>query len=84
MCGDAVTAIVHSRRFVHLGIGALVIAASGFLVSGLSRLVVARDTALLLGAPLLLLGFLLAIAAFVLAVLVSVGVVALEGNGQDA
>jgi membrane protein implicated in regulation of membrane protease activity len=73
---------VHSRRFVHLGIAALVIAASGFLVSGLSRLVVARDTALLLGAPLLVLGFLLAVTAFVLAVLVAIGVVELE-NGES-
>jgi membrane protein implicated in regulation of membrane protease activity len=75
---------VHSRRFVHLGIGALVIAASGFLVSGLSRLVVARDTALLLGAPLLVIGFLLAVAAFVLALLVTLGVVELENDASGS
>lgn len=56
------------------------IVAAGFLVSGLSRLVVARDTALVLGAPLLLLGSLLAVGAFVLAVLVTIGVVELEGE----
>jgi membrane protein implicated in regulation of membrane protease activity len=77
-------AAVHSRRFVHLGIGALVIAASGFLVSGLSRLVVARDTALLLGAPLLVLGFLLAVVAFVLALLVTLGVVDLENDASGS
>lgn len=75
---------MHSRRFVHLGIGALVIAASGFLVSGLSRLVVARDTALLLGAPLLVIGFLLAVAAFVLALLVTLGVVELENDASGS
>ena len=72
---------VHRRRFVQLGIGSLVIAAAGFVVSGLSRLVVPRDTALVLGAPLLLAGFCLAIGAFVLAVLASVGVVEIDDSG---
>ncbi|WP_049894513.1 hypothetical protein [Salinarchaeum sp. Harcht-Bsk1] len=69
------------RRFVQLGIGSLVVAAAGFVVSGMSRLVVARDTALLLGAPLLLAGFSLAVAAFALAVLASIGVVDVDDSG---
>ncbi|WP_460918394.1 hypothetical protein [Salinarchaeum chitinilyticum] len=69
---------MHRRRFVQLGIGAFVVAAAGFAVSGLSRLVVSTDTAILLGAPLLLGGFFLAVAAFVLAVLAKAGVVEIK------
>lgn len=66
------------RRFVQLGIAAVGIATLGFVVSGLSRLVVEPDTAIVLGAPLLLVGFGLAILAFVIATLAWIGVVELE------
>ncbi len=77
--GPSVVAYMHRRRFVQLGLGAFLLAAAGFVVSGLSRLVVSRETAMLLGAPLLLGGALLAVAAFVLAVLAKTGVLKLDG-----
>jgi len=70
--------VVHRRRFVQLGIATLLAVAAGFTASGLSRLVVSTDTALLLGAPLLLGGFLLAIGTFGLAVLAKLGAVEIE------
>lgn len=68
---------VQRRRFVHLGIAAIVLAAAGFAVTGLSRLVVADRTAASLGAPLLFVGFAAAVLAFVLAVCVRLGLVGL-------
>lgn len=69
---------MHRRRFVQLGGAAFVVAVAGFAVTGLSRLVLADGTAILLGAPLLFAGVGLAVATFALAVLVRAGVVALE------
>lgn len=73
---------VQRTHLVRLGIGSLLIAAAGFAVSGLSRLVVSTDTALALGAPLLLIGFFLAIVTFVLAALLTAGVLEIEERAE--
>lgn len=58
-----------------LGVATFGLVVAGFLVTGLSRLVVSTDTARALGAPLLFAGFLAAVATFGLAVLVWTGAV---------
>lgn len=78
LAGRVVATVVHRRRFVQVGLAALGLALAGFAATGLSRLVIADETAMVLGAPLLFAGFALAAVAFVLAVLVRGGVVELE------
>lgn len=80
MWGGFDECVVHRRRFVQLGIATLLAVAGGFTITGLSRLVVSTDTALVLGMPLLLGGFGLALFAFGLAILAKLGILQVEAG----